>query len=172
MENYSISIPCKNYIRKYFTAQYGAPIPLALDTNFGDTILTKLSAKPLKRPTQNFLNLAFRDFDSEIKFLIPIHFFYRLQNNVTSQHVWCINRFLQKTFEEDLFIITNIAACFGVARRKAHEAWAQHYNIILDEDMTRDALKKSEQRTRAQKTTENNFLAILSRNPTASIRWE
>lgn len=170
MHNYCVAVPCKSYIRKYFASQLGDPIALNHTTDFGDTILTKLSGKPLIRISKQQFNVAFKDYNDQLKFRIPFDFFYRIQNNISSQHIFAINRFLQNVFEADLFVIVNIGAAFGVQRRTAIEAFARKYGINLDEDISFDALIKNESRKRAQKTLANNFLVSLSSNPAIFLR--
>lgn len=162
MKEFSVTVPCKTYIRKYFTTIYGPQIQLDHKTDFGDTILTKLSHRPLIRISRQHLNIAFRDYNDQLKFVIPVYFFYYTEHNLNEQNIFNINRYLQNTFESDLFTMMNIAAAFGVERKTACETFAKNHNISVEEDITLDAMLRAERRSRTAKTMANFFLVNLS----------
>lgn len=162
MKEFTISIPCKKYIRKYFNHIYGAEILLSHGDDFGDTVLTKISTRPYVRLSKQFLNIAFKGYNDELKFTLPFDFFYRAQHSLNEQHIHNINRYLQSTFETDLFIIMNIGSAFGVERKTSAEVFARKYGIEIDKDLTLDAMLQSEYRTRTQKPLKNLFLVYLS----------
>lgn len=162
MESYCVNVPCKTYVRKYFNAVYGNQIELNYGSDFADTILTKMATQPIKRLSHHQLNQAFLFFNDEIKFKLPADFFYRVENNLDRQQIYCINRYLVNVFEADFFTVVNVAAAFGIERSTAIEAFCRNYNIILEEDITKEAMKKSEYRHRESPTMKNSFLATLS----------
>lgn len=162
MKEFTVTIPCKRYIRKYFNHIYGEEISLSHEDDFGDSILTKLSTKPIVRLSKQFMNIAFRDFNDQLKFKLPFDFFYRVEHTLNPQNIYNINRYLQNTFETDLFIIMNIGSAFGVERKISAEAFARKYKIEMDKDITLDAMLQSEYRTRTGKPLKNLFLVYLS----------
>lgn len=168
MKDFTVSVPCKRYIRKYYTHIYGPQIPLSHDTDFGDTILTKISMKPIIRMSRQFLNVAFNGYNEQITFRLPVSLFYYVETNLNHQNIYNINRFLQNTFESDFFHIVQIAAAFGVERRKAMEVFIKKHGIEIDNDITLDALLQMEYRCRTKTSISNKFLVHLSstlRNP-------
>lgn len=162
MENYTIKIPCKRYIKNYYTSLYGDVIKPDFKTDFGDTILTKLSAKPLNRLSNQDKNIFLKGLTSKISFRLPIDFFYRVENNITDQQIYSLNRYLENTFDSELFIFINIAAAFGVMRKDAFAAFCNRYNIQMNDEITIEGLQKKESRTRAQKKSSHDFLVGLS----------
>jgi hypothetical protein len=162
IEHYSVSVPCKTYVRKYFCTLYGDTIQLNQQSDTFDTILTKMVTKPLQRLNHHKLNQAFLFYNNQIKFQLPIDYFHRLDKDLDRQQIFSINRFLENVFESDLFTIVNIGAAFGIERRTAIESFARNYNIILEEDITYEALKQSEYRLRKSPTMKENFLVTLS----------
>ncbi len=162
MQSYSVVVPCKPYIAKYFTGIYGDVIPLDHKTDFGDTILTKLSARPVTRVNRQKIGVALKLYTSVLKFKLPIDLFYRLDSQVTDQQVVNINRYLENVFDSTILQVIFIAVCFGVEKRTATEAFLNRYNIIIDEDITHDSIRQKDCRMRKNPAMRNNFLATLS----------
>lgn len=162
MENYTITVPCKKYIKKYFSSVYGDVLKPTLNDDFGDSIITKLSSKPISRLSKQDTNILLKGLDDKIKIRVPIDYFYRLQNSLTDQHIYTINRFLNNRFDNDFFIFVNIGTAFGVERRKVVEYFCNRYNIILDHDATLESMIKKELRLRSDNQLINNFLVGLS----------
>jgi hypothetical protein len=162
LQSYSLSIPCKGYVKKYFTAIHGNPIILSHSDDFGDTLLTKLASRPLAQANKHVLNLAFRDFTDEIKFQLPMDFFYRIENTITEQQTYAINRYLENIFKSDLYLAINAGAFFGVERNTVIETFSRFYNIVLEEDLSLEALQKAYQRYRKGTTARKSFLFQMS----------
>lgn len=162
MKSFSVTIPCKSYIKKYYTAVYGPAIELTHRSDFGDTILTKMSNVSLSKASKKGLNLEFQEYNEHIKFKLPFDLFYRIENELNQQQIYNINRFLENVFETDIFITIRVAAIFGVQRNTCIRAIADACNIILDEEITFDAIKKQEGRYRHTPTAGNHFLLSMS----------
>lgn len=159
---YSISVPCKAYIKKYFTSVYGSIITLNHQSDFGDTILTKMSTVPLSQVNKTILNQFDRDFNDALKFQLPIDSFYRIEHNLTKQQIYSINRYLENVFETDLFMVVATAGVFGVEKKVAIERFTARFGIQLEDDITYEALKRKEYRYRNSSTAKNLFLNQLS----------
>lgn len=162
MKEFTITVPCKTYIRKYFNYIYGEEITLNHGDDFSDTILSKISHKPYVRLSKQDLNIAFRYNTDKLIFKLPIDFFYRAENELNEQMIYSINRYLQNIFETDLFIIVNIGAAFGVEKRISCEVFARKHNLVIDKDITLDAMIQAEYRERTYKHSKNKFLVALS----------
>jgi hypothetical protein len=162
LSSYTIDVPCKGYIKKYYNCIYGDPVPLSHASDFGDTILTKMAATPLSQVNKKILNIAFRDFDQQLKFQLPLDTFYRIDVRPTEQQVYGINRYLENVFETDLCMIVTCAGIFGVEKKRAIERFAEKFGIRLEEDISYEALQKKEYRYRKSSTAKNIFLLQLS----------
>ncbi|MFL5786729.1 MAG: hypothetical protein ACJ748_01640 [Flavisolibacter sp.] len=162
LSTYSLNVPCKGYIKKYFSCLYGDPVTLDHKTDFGDTIFTKMTARPLYRLNHHNINQAFLFFDSQLKFQLPADFFYRIDLELTKQQIYNINRYLENCFRADLFMIINCATFFGVEIRTTIEAFARKHEIILEEDITYEALQKSYYRYKKSSVAKNNFLVQMN----------
>lgn len=168
MERFSVVIPCQTYIKKYIHHLYGKEIELSFSDDFGDSILTRLANNPLTRLNKKKLNVALRYFDDEITFILPKALFYSVQKTPNEQQVFAINRYLENKFEVDVFYITHIAIAFGVEKKTAINAIMQKFNIILDEDISYDAIRKRNDRLLKNPSIKNNFLVTLS-SPFSSL---
>jgi hypothetical protein len=159
---YTIDIPCKGYIKKYYNCIYGNPVMLDHSSDFGDTILTKMSTTPLSQVSKKILSIAPKDNNDVMKFQLPVDTFYRINTELSEQQVYSINRYLENVFETDLCVIVGIASAFMVERKMAIERFANKYGIVLEEDITYEALQKKEYRYRKSSTAKNIFLLQLS----------
>jgi hypothetical protein len=162
MQSYSILVPCKSYISKYFSGHYGDLISLDHNSDFGDTILTKLSSRPIKRNNRQNIGVAFQYYDAELKFKLPLDFFYRIENEISEQKIYNINRYLENVFDSTILNVILMAVSFGVEKRTATEAFLNKYKIIIDDDITHDSIRQKYCRMRKNPTMKNNFLVYLS----------
>lgn len=163
MNNFCVAVPCKAYIKKYFCSLYGDPVDLDLKTDFGDTIVTKISGKPLTRINKSHLTLAFNHFDSQLKFQLPIDFYYRVKVDPSRLQVFGINQYLERVFDADLFLVITHGIGFGIDKSVVIEAFLQKYNILLDEDISYDAIRKKHIRMMQNPTIQNHFLVCLAK---------
>jgi hypothetical protein len=160
---YTLGVPTKSYIRKYFNCLYGHPIPLSLKSDFGDTILTKFQTSPLMaRVNKKELAIAFKDFNDKLSFQLPIDMLHRMETQPTDQQVYSINRYLENVFETDLCMFVACASFFGIERKMAIDRFATMHKISIEEDVTYEALKQKEYRFRKNSTSKNLFLLQMS----------
>lgn len=155
---YTLTVSCKAYIKKYYSAIYGNPVVLNHLTDFGDTILTKMSTTPLSQINKTILNQFDRDYNDTLKFQLPIDTFFRIDHELTRQQVYSINRYLENVFETDLHMLVAVAGVFGVEKKLAIERFVSRFDIQLEEDITYEALKQKEYRYRKSSTGKNLFL--------------
>lgn len=159
---YTLSVPTKTYIRKYFNCLYGDPILLSHKSDFGDTILTKLLTCPIIRVNKKELAIASKDYSEKIAFQVPIDMIHRLETELTHQQVYGINRYLENVFETDLCMFVACANFFGIERKVSIERFASMHKISIEEDVTYEALKQKEYRYRKNSTSKNLFLLQMS----------
>lgn len=155
---YTIGVPCKGYVKKYFSCIYGDPISLNHKTDFGDTILTKLITSPIIRVNKKELNIAFKDFNEKLSFQIPIDMLHRLDPVPSDQQVYGINRYLENVLETDLCVCVAVGSFFGVEKKILIERFCQKFDIRLEEDISYEAIKQREYRFRKSGTAKNLFL--------------
>lgn len=170
MQSYHVSVPVKAHIRKYFEAIYGTSISLSHASDFGDTLLTKFSSRPLSQVNKNVLNLFLKDCTDRLRFEVPADFYFRFDPDLSSQHIYNANRFLENTFKADLYNILNVAGCFNVEINTAIKAFVNKYGVDLGEDITLEGLKKSYYRYRQGSTAKNNFLLQMATASHISLR--
>jgi len=166
--SYTVTVPCKSYVKKYFTARYGEHIPLDHRDCFGDTILTKMISTPLARANKGVLHFQFKHHNAEIKFKVPTDFFFRIETCLTPQQVYNINRYLENIFESELFLAIIIGHWYNVQQHKAIQSFCDKYKIELDEEISMDAMKKSFQRYKKAASTKSFFLLQMS-SPLSSL---
>jgi hypothetical protein len=160
-KSYQVTLPVKTYIAKYFAHLHGLPIPLSHQDDFGDSILTKLSTRPLIRPSKFDRNITMGYFTTALKLQVPMHMYYRLET-ITDAHIININRFLENTFETAFctWVMCQVAA--KVQRKIAIEQFCEGYGIDIEIDVPYETLKKMEYRARIYKEK-------LSKLPTKKI---
>jgi hypothetical protein len=170
MKSFTIPIPCKNYIKKYYSAAYGDVIPLEHQSDWGNTILTKMAYPPLVRMNRKNLNLVSGEYKEEIKFSLPIDLLYRIEDKLSDQQTYSINRFLEESLKEDLYLVIKIGSFFGVQIVTIIETFGERFNIDLGEELTLSALKKDYYRRIRKPNTRNFFLAQMSSHFAMSLR--
>lgn len=170
MQSYSVSVPCKSYIKKYFSSIYGGIIELNHRSDFGDTILTKMSSTSLAQANCSWLNMEFQHYNEKICFKLSLDFFYRLETELTPQQVYSINRYLENCFKADLFMTILLGTFFGVEMTTVVEKFADKFDINLGEELTQKSLLKSYYRYRKTSTAKNFFLLQMSTPFNLSLR--
>lgn len=164
MKSYSVQVPCKTYIRKYFCGLYGIignTIALNNQFEFGDVILTKLSSDKIKVPGKNLLKIYCEPLDDSIRFQLPMDLFYRLPRTPSREHFYIINRYLYNTFENDLHSVICMGNIFSIPKLKIIRAFCDRYDIS-PEDIDIESLRKKYYRFSKSPTAQNFFLASLS----------
>jgi hypothetical protein len=171
-KSYHVTIPVKTHIGKYFSQMYGHPIALSHQDDFGDSVLTKLSTPPLIRPTKYDRNITMKLFITALRFQVPMHMYYRLENDITDAHIININRYLEHTFETAFCTWVMCKAAAGTQRKSAIEQFCDLHEIDIEIDVPYETLKKMEYRDRiykeklallpTKKVDENTGLKIYS----------
>lgn len=152
MQLYSIRIPAKPYIAKFAHRRYGFPVLIN-----NSTALSALIRGLLHKPGFNIKhsctkeNLRLRYFTGAIQCAAPISQMPQIGYALTTDHIIQINAFLEEDFKERLQLFVAKTANWDQRRSgidQAIEAFALYYNIILDEEISFDGLKKMEYRAR------------------------
>lgn len=162
MENYTIKIPVKRYIRKYISSVYGDPLKPTFKDDFGDTVISKLASRPLVRLSKSDLNIFLLNLNDTLAIKLPVDYFYRIDNTITSQHIYTLNRYFENVFKKEFYVYVNICTAFGVQRITAIESFCKRHGIQPEEDITLTGLVKMEGRYRKEKEANKDFLVGLS----------
>jgi len=166
LTHFTISIRCKSYLKKYFTTLYGDPIELKQSQAFADTILTKLCNKSTYRIGEKNANIchhAVKNYTGKLIMKIPFNFFYRIDKSPSIELQYNINLYLQKVFEEDFCEVVQRAHTWAnITKKIAIEKFADNHAIIIDEEITYEALKQIEHRYRKDPKKRNKLVAKVS----------
>jgi len=157
-----VSVPSKSYIKKYFTKMYGEVISLDHRSDFGDTILTKMSTTSLAQVNKTMLNLEFQHYKDKVVFRLSMDFFYRLEHELNPQQIYNINRYMENIFKADLFLAICCGTFFGVEITTIVEKFADKFDVNLGEELTQKSLLKAYYRFRKSSTASNFFLLQMS----------
>lgn len=163
MQFYTIHLPVKTYVRKYLETIYGNPIFIDGKTIFSDIILSKLSSNLTSFLPATDLDTRLNRFADKVDIKIPIHYWYRLEKNVTQHTIVRINRYFENCFESDLHKHVDLQVRYVNAERKAAiESFAAEHKLDVEVDITFEAMKKMEYRHRKEKENSKKSLKGLS----------
>lgn len=159
-----VTIQTKPYLKKYLHTLYGNPLRFTSDNEFGICL-----AAFLHRPVSNLFNtdpvpvLAYKSHDNKqilkmrldsyesfIDIHLPKTFLTERRGgfDIKDQHVIVLNKLFEKKFEADLWRLCTVMNILGVEIKEALTEVAESYNIVIDEDITYEALKQKEFRYR------------------------
>lgn len=161
MNTFTLRIPVKTYIKKYLGKLYGEEvIPAQMETNIGFVVLMTISSRLEGKVCRGYNNQFQNPYQSSVTFTVPFHYFYLTKKELSIHTVILLNRYFETKFEEDLCRFIDSFMIRGGTYKAAIEAFAELYNIDIEEDITYEALKKKDYRFR--KKNENLFLRRLS----------
>ena len=145
---YFTKLPCKPYIKKYIASFYGLPVPASNKTTLGCFVNSCL-AKERYRAHYYGESFIYKNFTDYLVFQISGWAFMHIGFDFPKAKVIEINQFLEARFEEHMFLHCNTHYIAGqTERRKLIEAFAESHGIELEEDISLDALVKTERRMR------------------------
>lgn len=164
MKSFSFRLPVKTYIQKYLTTLYGEIIPAIMDSDIGFVVLNTLASRLEAQVCRGYNNQAIgATAQSTITFTVPFHYFYLTKRELSVHTCILLNRYFENKFETDLNNHIRMQMAIGVGYKQAIEDFARQHNIDLIDDISYDALKKKEYRSR--KKNFNNSLCRLSPAP-------
>ena len=168
--HYTVSLPVKAYIKKYVATVEGYPINYSSNNMLCMIVRAYLQNKCRSGLSKQQLQTAVASRNECVEIKIP-----RSEKNIrtigtyiSSDNIILINRFLEFWFEAALheFIRNYTKGNIGRYRglKDAYVAFADHYNIILEEDISFEGLKKIDYRNRLKKSEINLFTLVPSPN--------
>ena len=169
MSRFKIQIPTKRYLARYIETLYGNPVEFSSDRYFG-TIVHGLLARPIR--DQNPPDVIQQRFDKLDGFFIMKAPKWWLEKkdkgyDITDDHAFSLTKLFENRFEEELYMFCQLMMMTGVETKDALIAFCVYYNIVIDEDITYDCLKKKEYRYRigVEKSLENFGLKCPLQKP-------
>jgi hypothetical protein len=154
-KHFELCVQTKPYLKKYFQTLYGNParnkeIVFTTDNLFGICIAASLF-RPLQfHHRKELLKLRTDKFDARMDIHLPITFLTERRGGfaISDAHTITINKLFENRFEEDLWKFCLLKNIQDVETKDALEEFCQLYNIVIDEDITYEAIKKKEWRYR------------------------
>ncbi len=155
MDNFTpLNLPTKPYLKAYLHALYGSPVIFNADNYFGIVMMGLLERPVRHQESPKVLKFrVFDKFDSTITIYLPKWWLtkYQFGHSLSNNHIISINKLFEQRFEEDLFKHCNLASIYKIDIKKAIEQFCVQHLIVIEEDISYDALKKKEYRYRKEK---------------------
>ena len=156
MKTYKLYLPTKPYLHKYLRRVYGNPslpgTPIVIDpaTDFGDMIITKMSSTLHCNLDKHDIDVRMNRLTEKLVIHVPIHWWYKLGcMELTPHQVIRINRYFENLFESEMHQVVHRANTWlGIDRQVAIECFAENHDIVIEQDITFEGLKKMEYRHR------------------------
>lgn len=151
---YTVTIPTRPYILKYFATLFGNPLLLNNQTITGIVILSLLQKKVCTHYDLKQKHLQFRGYTAKITTSAPYRLMSSYGVDLNDNSIIQINRYLDARFAEDLYIHC-LSSIVQDARYKGYDEAITHFarlhNIEIDVDTTFENLKKIEYRYRKER---------------------
>lgn len=160
MKFFTFRLPTKKYIHKYLTAIHGETIPAVMETDIGFVVLSTLTSKLDGKVCRGYNNQWKDPYQATLTFTIPFHFFYLTKKEISVYTCILLNRYFENKFEDALCQHVEKEMAMGKKLKQAIEDFAGLYAIEVEEDISFEALKKMEYRSR--KKNEELILRRLS----------
>ena len=150
MHSFTFVLPSKTHIKKFITSTHGDPIRLDLKTDIGFVILATLTSRlDGKCGRGSGLIDHWQDrYKDKIIFKIPFHYLDISRKEVSPYTFALLNRYFENQFEAELNRHIQKSIAGGNTIKKGIENFMDHYGIELEEDISYDAVKKAEYRSR------------------------
>ncbi|MEP7375516.1 MAG: hypothetical protein ABI675_19380 [Chitinophagaceae bacterium] len=175
LSKYTIKVPTKIYLRKYVTAKYGHPLPLNYNSTLGTLIICLLDKSPFS------INMNKEKKDVRLSYMNDViectaaATQMRYKNySLDDDKIIAINRFIENEFVDELYgwCVDKIEKrLWRPGIDKAINSFADNYGIVVDIDITFDALKKAEYRHRKRKEKIFQTVVHLPNRPSSMLVW-
>ena len=169
-KHYSITIPTKPYLKKYIQSLYGSPVVFTKENYFGMSVLGFMDRKFYFRESKELVHRYFDKFSDPMQMYFPRWWMLQAHygTDLPPQNIVSINKLFEERFEGDMCMHALLHSICGVQIKDALEDFCNLHHIIIDEDISYDALIKKESRTRKNFTKE--FIANLSSQKTVMLQ--
>ena len=163
MQYFTFNLPVKKHIQKYLTVKYGQVIQARLETEIGFVVLNTLASRLEAQVSRGYLDLWQGRYNSSVTFRMPFHYFYLTKRDVSPFTCTLLNRYFEQKFEEEFCQFVEIATTAGSKRKKAIEQFSFKYQLDIEDDISFDALKQMDYRSR-KKNIENSLCSLSPEN--------
>lgn len=168
---YILQVPCKRYLAKFAHSLYGNPIPANSSSFIGIFIEFALTKNRYGNSQE-----CLKHLDGSLQVKLSRWQFDRIGFSVAPEHALAVNSILDDLFCEHLFtwVSRNINPSVRYSGTKdAMLSFAERHGIVIDdidEDISFEALKKKEYRTRQrmqlkEEQAKKNVAALSLQNP-------
>lgn len=165
MNFFSLYLPTKTYTKKYILANYGDPVFVDLNNDVGFIILTSITSTITGKLARGYiLDRCIDRYAEKLQFMIPYHYYSLANHDLSQLQQILINRYFENKFEEELvkFVAGRDP---GTLIRNSIEQFCKKYNIIIEEDISSDALIKMEWRHRKKNLEKSSRILSDGINP-------
>jgi hypothetical protein len=149
---YSVDIPTKTYLRKYVHAVYGNPVQLKYNTNLGILVLCLLEKDHFTVDmNKEKMDVRLSYMNDKIGIITPLSKMQKRGFSLTNNKIIAINRFIETEFQQELYKYcrdNKQDRSWRPGIDKSIHAFAEQFGILVDIDITFEALKKAEYRYR------------------------
>lgn len=167
-----VKLPCKPYIKKFATALFGDPITVDSKTSLG--IIITFSLQKNVYENRNIRDEYYEQFMRKRPALLDVSlnewFFEKIGHDFPRSGMMTINRFLENTFDEFLYMYVSTHIDAGVRYSGVENsimAFAEQYGFVVgidpedESDITIDALKKKVNRFKQRKIKKNKSCYVV-----------
>ena len=153
MRYIKLSVPVKTYVRKYIEVKYPGEIKLNFTSTLGRLVhccLEKQSSHWWLKKEVNLSQQRYMLLTDKITVLLPWNqgTFYQTGFSIPGAKLAIINNYFEDQIIDEINFWGGIYYKTGKSRNQAIEDFCEHYDIIIDVDITRDAFRKATYRYR------------------------
>lgn len=166
---FTVKIPTKTYIRKYLYKKYGPPLHLNYWDTLGTVVLSILEKQSFDinlNTEKSEIRLSY--MKDEIEFISSIGTMNYKGHSINPDKIIAINRFFEDIFSEHLYQYcrdNRSGSAWRPGIDKAIYNFAEICGIIIDTDISFDALKKAEYRHRKKQEKILQTFVLPPKNP-------
>lgn len=161
---YTVTLPVKPYVQKYInTIEGGEQIKFDAKNMFCMIIRAYLENSNKCGLNSQDMEAHLKTRNKQIKIIVPMKRMGDVGHTIKPDNAVLINRFLEDVFKKAFIsFVKDFTKKEGRYRdyKDAYYAFAESYKIVIDEDITFDALQKMDYRSR-QKKTKKNFPSFV-----------
>jgi hypothetical protein len=159
---FKLKLPVKPYILKYLTERFGSPMYIRLQDVIGLFIAAVLEKNVYPDLNAVKAHNARLKLTTSIELWLPRQWLlnYRYGTDIPEKKILFINNAIEQMFQRDLHLYYTYNINNYKNKEFLFEAFCNQYNIIIDEDVTMDALIKMEYRYRNKNNEQQRLLSF------------
>ena len=156
---FKVILPLKPYTFKYISKNYGSPFYINFNDVLGYFIALALEKTVYPNLRTVDTHNAVTKLNAKIEIYLPRLWLTKYYYGTTfpDKKILFLNDAIEKMFQSELYQYVQHNREKYVTKEEAIISFCNHYNIIIDEDVTMDALLKMEYRFRIKKQNPPNL---------------